>query len=67
MGRRRKDKPGDSGTYEQLTPQQKADAFDAQAGRSTARAADKRRTGQAPYDKEPDQKKGGFFSRKKKS
>lgn len=56
-GRRRKDKPGDSGTYEQLTPEQKAKAFDAQIGRSVARAADKRLKGEKPYSKEPDQKK----------
>lgn len=57
FGRRRKDRPGDSGTWEQLTPEQKAKAFDAQAGRSTARAADKRLKGKQPYDKEADQGK----------
>lgn len=58
LGRHRKtDKPGDSGTYEQLTPEQKAKAFDAQAGRSVVRAADKRLKGEGSYSKEPDQGK----------
>jgi hypothetical protein len=51
VGRRRKtDKPGDSGSYEGLTPEQKGRAFDGMFGRSKVRAADKQLKGKAPYE-----------------
>lgn len=60
MGRRRKDnqsQPGDSGRYEELTPEQKGKAFDGMFGRSKVRAADKQAQGKSPYQSEPTSKK----------
>ena len=66
---RRKDdsQPGDAGRYEELTPKQKAQAFDTQHGRSVVRANDKRLGKQQPYDLEPEKPVGrGLFGGKKK-
>jgi hypothetical protein len=66
--RRKSDsQPGDAGRYEELTPEQKAKAFEGQASRSAMRAADKRLKKQQPYDLEPEKPKGrGLFGKKKK-
>ena len=66
---RRKDdsQPGDAGRYEELTPEQKAKAFDAQHGRSAMRANDKRLKKEQPYHLEPEKPQGrGLFGGKKK-
>jgi hypothetical protein len=48
--RRKSDKqPGDSGRYEELTPEQKAKAFDAQVSRSEKRAEKKKAKGEGSY------------------
>lgn len=63
MGKRRKadkPKPGDSGGYDGLTPEQKGQAFNGMFGRSKIRAADKMVRGQAPYQDEPTSKKHRF-------
>lgn len=55
-----KPKPGDAGAYDSLTPEQKAEAFAAQLGRSVTRAADKRLKGEGAYADEPTSKKWRF-------
>lgn len=62
MGKRRKTdpQPGDSGRYEELTPEKKAKAFDRVLGRSVVRAADKKLKGKSPYEGEPTTKKKRF-------
>lgn len=65
FGRRRSDKKQPK--WDDLTPEQKAKAFDRNVSKHVVNAADKRREKKAPYDLEPEAPKGrGLFGGKKK-
>ena len=59
--RRRKNDPP---KWDDLTPEQKAKAFDANVAKHVTGAADKRAKGKYPYDQEPTSKKKRFGRRK---